>query len=100
MTLFPSPVLKYNAQWFESLSDPQAIGVLLHELLHLLLLHPLRMGGRDPLLWAACCDMAVNDVLAPEMLLPDALKGFFGGLLGAWFTLRGIQAETVLTNPV
>ncbi len=73
MSLFPSPVLIYNADWFGSLSDVQAVGALLHELLHLLLLHALRRGERDPLLWAVCCDMAVNDQLPPEMLPPDAV---------------------------
>jgi predicted metal-dependent peptidase len=73
MTLFPSPVLKYNEAWFEDLSDAQAVGALLHELLHLLLLHVLRRGERDPLLWAVCCDMAVNDQLPIEMLLPNAV---------------------------
>jgi predicted metal-dependent peptidase len=73
MTLFPDPVLKYNKEWYDSLTDAQAIGALLHELLHLLLLHALRRGDRDPLLWAICTDMAVNDHLPPEMLLPDAV---------------------------
>jgi predicted metal-dependent peptidase len=72
MSLFPSPVLKYNKEWYESLSDIQAIGALLHELLHLLLLHPLRRGERDPLLWAVCCDIAVNEHIPSEMLLPSA----------------------------
>lgn len=73
MSLLPSPELEYNKDWFETLSDAQAVGALLHELLHLLLLHALRRGERDPLLWAVCCDMAVNDQLPPEMLPPDAV---------------------------
>ncbi len=73
MSLIPSPVLTYNADWFGSLDDAQAVGALLHELLHLLLLHALRRGERDPLLWAVCCDMAVNDQLPPEMRPPDAV---------------------------
>ena len=73
MSLVSSPVLKYNAGWFEGLTDAQAVGALLHELLHLLLLHALRCGERDPLLWAVCCDMAVNDQLPPDMLPPEAV---------------------------
>ena len=73
MTLLPSPVLKYNNDWYETLPDAQAVGALLHELLHLLLLHALRRGERDPLLWAVCCDMAVNDQLPAEMLPPEAV---------------------------
>lgn len=72
MSLSPSPVLKYNPEWFESLSDAQAMGALLHELLHLLLLHALRRDERDPLLWAVCCDIAVNAHIPAEMLPPNA----------------------------
>ena len=72
MRLSPSPVLKYNQEWYESLRDAQALGALLHELLHLLLLHALRRGDRDPLLWTVCCDMAVNEHIPAEMLPPNA----------------------------
>jgi predicted metal-dependent peptidase len=73
MTLFPDPVLKYNKEWYDSLTDAQAIGALLHELLHLMLLHVLRRGERDPLIWALCTDMAVNDHLPPDMLPSNAV---------------------------
>ncbi len=73
MTLFPDPLLRYNKQWFESLTEAQAIGALLHELLHLVLLHALRRGDRDPLLWAVCADMAVNSHLPLDMLTPEAV---------------------------
>jgi predicted metal-dependent peptidase len=70
MSLLPTPSLKYNKKWYEELPDAQAVGALIHELLHLLLLHALRQGARDPLLWAVCCDMAVNDHI-PGGMLPD-----------------------------
>ena len=70
LTLLPAPMLKYNKNWYGELPDALAVGALMHELLHLLLLHALRRGGRDPLLWAVCCDMAVNDHV-PDGMLPD-----------------------------
>ena len=70
MFLLPTPSLKYNKKWYEELPDAHALGALMHELLHLLLLHALRRGNRDPLLWAVCCDMAVNDHI-PDEMLPD-----------------------------
>jgi predicted metal-dependent peptidase len=73
MSLLPSPSLKYNRKWYEELPDAQAVGALMHELLHLLLLHSLRQGGRDPLLWAVCCDMAVNDHIPGAMLTDSAV---------------------------
>ena len=72
MTLSPSPLLEYNGAWFEALPDAQALGALLHELTHLLLLHAVRRGGRDPMLWAVACDLAVNQHIPPDMLPPDA----------------------------
>jgi predicted metal-dependent peptidase len=73
LSLLPSPVLKYNQDWFVKLSDDQATGALMHELLHLLLLHSLRRGNRDLLLWAVCCDMAGNDHIPIEMLPESAV---------------------------
>ena len=71
LSLLPTPSLKYNREWYEELPDAHAVGALMHDLLHLLLLHALRQGDRDPLLWAVCCDMAVNDHIPAEML-PDS----------------------------
>ncbi len=73
MSLLPSPTLRYNREWFEELPDAKAAGALMHELLHLLLLHALRRGDRDPLLWAVCCDMAVNSHIPMEMLPESAV---------------------------
>ena len=73
ISLSSGPVLNYNRVWYEGLSEPHAIGALMHELLHMLLLHSLRQGARDPLLWAVCCDMAVNGHIRPEMLPESAV---------------------------
>lgn len=73
MSLTPYLVLNYNPAWDKELSEAQAIGALTHELLHLLLLHSLRRNGRDPLLWAVCCDMAVNGHIPAEMLPESAV---------------------------
>lgn len=60
--------LLYNRLWFESLSDAKAIGVIIHELLHIILLHPYRRDRREKLLWTIACDMAVNEHISPELL--------------------------------
>ena len=73
LSLLPTPSLKYDREWYEGLPDAHAVGALMHELLHLLLLHALRQGGRDPLLWAVCCDMAANDHIPEEMLTDSAV---------------------------
>lgn len=65
-----APKLLYNREWFEGLADEQALGAVMHELLHLVLLHPFRRGGRERLIWAVACDIAVNEHI-PSSMLPD-----------------------------
>jgi len=67
------PVLAYHRAWFEALPPARAVGAVLHELLHLILLHPLRRAERTPHLWALACDMAVNEHIPRSQLPPDAV---------------------------
>lgn len=60
--------LIYNKQWYESISDEKAIGVIIHELLHIIFLHPYRREAREKLLWTIACDMAVNEHISPDLL--------------------------------
>lgn len=73
MTSSPSLRLLYNREWYEGLKEPHAVGAVIHELLHMMLLHPFRKGNREHQLWVVACDMAVNEHIDPEMLLPDAV---------------------------
>jgi len=65
--------LQYNIEWFNSLSDTRKIGVVMHELLHLILLHPLRGEGKDEKIWTVACDMAVNEQLDAKYLNRDSV---------------------------
>jgi predicted metal-dependent peptidase len=56
-------VIGYNENFIESLDIPTAKFVIIHELLHILLKHGLRRGGRDPEEWNKCCDYAINIML-------------------------------------
>jgi len=68
--------LYYNAKWVENLTDEQAIGLILHEIMHLSFLHLSRRGNRCPLGWNIACDIAVNKiVLDNNFVLPE------GGIL-------------------
>ncbi len=73
--LLLGPVIRliYNPLWLESLCEDFAFGVILHELLHLILLHPLRRDQRKVDLWAVACDLAVNEHIEAKMLPPDYL---------------------------
>ena len=53
----------YSPVYFMTLKEGQRNYVLLHEVLHVLLLHWRRRGNRHPLLWNIACDFMVNGIL-------------------------------------
>lgn len=73
ITVYPVLVLTYNPQWFRDLSSDQKIGAVLHELMHIILLHPFRRGDRKPSLWAVAGDMAVNQYVDKKYLNDDSV---------------------------
>jgi predicted metal-dependent peptidase len=73
MASIPELVITYNPVWFDSLQDHFKIGVVLHELLHVILLHPHRRGNRQMLLWSVACDMAVGELMPSKYLATDAV---------------------------
>lgn len=73
MLTAPSLKLLYNKEWFEALKDQKAVGVVIHELLHLILLHQFRKGNRERHLWVIACDMAVNEHIDSRLLPEDSI---------------------------
>jgi predicted metal-dependent peptidase len=69
----PSLKLLYNREWYEKLNEKQAIGVILHEILHLVFMHPFRKGNRDRNLWIISCDMAVNEYIDSILLSKESI---------------------------
>lgn len=45
----------------------ETIGVVAHEVLHVVLMHHLRRGNRDPKKWNIACDYAVNWILREQL---------------------------------
>ena len=52
-----------NEEYLLSLSSSEQNGLLLHEVLHMALLHCTRVGGRDRLIWNIAADIVVNDLI-------------------------------------
>jgi predicted metal-dependent peptidase len=52
-----------NPEFLKSLPSKEQDGVLLHEILHAALLHPLRLGEREPQLWNIAADIVVNGMI-------------------------------------
>lgn len=62
----------WNPEWFDTLSPDECLGVLLHELWHVALLHGVRGKDKDHERWNAACDYRINNNLRQEgYALPD-----------------------------
>lgn len=56
-------VIKYNAEWFDTLTVDQIMFVLAHEVMHVVMLHPWRRDGRAPKRWNIAVDHVSNLIL-------------------------------------
>src|ERR1700756_5321989 len=55
--------LYFNPEFVETLSSPDLIGTLAHEVMHPALQHHIRRAGRSPKRWNMACDYAINPML-------------------------------------
>ena len=53
----------WSPDWVDTIDQEETVGVIAHEVLHIILKHPLRRGNRDPLLWNIATDFAINQIL-------------------------------------
>lgn len=66
----------WNRSFVESLDVMELAGVIMHEVLHVVWLHMLRRGNRDPKLWNFAGDYAINLViLDTKAKLPTKVGG-------------------------
>lgn len=80
--------LDYRPSYVMEQSEPELLGVVAHETLHIALLHHVRRGNRDPEEWNVCCDYSINSRLIAEgFTLPK------GGLIDPSFD--GMGAEEI-----
>ena len=50
----------YNPDFFETMSVPEIMFVIAHEVMHIALEHGLRVRSRNPMIWNMACDFAIN----------------------------------------
>ena len=67
--------LFYGEDFVKSINDEELLGVIVHEAMHVALLHMLRLGERDPTIANMAMDYAINPTIADKYTLPK------GGLL-------------------
>lgn len=69
----PEINLYINTEWSASLPDNEIFGVLAHEILHAMLRHHERGGGRNQENWGKAADMAINaSLVQSDIALPKA----------------------------
>jgi predicted metal-dependent peptidase len=55
--------LVYKKEFVDKITEPELIGVLVHEILHLSLLHLTRRQKREPTIWNVAADICVNQIV-------------------------------------
>lgn len=69
----PEIQLHINTEWVQGLPDDQVFGVLCHEILHALLRHHERSGGKNVETWGQAADMAINaSLVSSSIKIPPA----------------------------
>ena len=78
----------WSPDWVDTIDQEETVGVMAHEVLHIILKHPLRRGNRDPLLWNIATDFAINQILIDAgFKLPE------GALIDPQY--KGLTAEAI-----
>jgi predicted metal-dependent peptidase len=80
--------IRYSPQFFMGLSPDERMGLILHETLHVVFMHMLRLGGRDPGRWNAAADHVIN-----LYILERGFKLPAGGLHDSKY--KGMHTEQV-----
>ena len=63
--------LYYAVDFVQSLSDDELVGIIVHEAMHVALLHMLRLGNRDFDTANRAMDYAINPTIDQKYKLPD-----------------------------
>ena len=62
----------YNPEWTKSITHQERVGVIAHEILHVVYTHHLRRGKRDAYYWNVAGDYVINDILLEDgFILPE-----------------------------
>jgi predicted metal-dependent peptidase len=81
----------WNDSYVAPLSDLQLVGLLAHEIMHVVRRHMLRRGQRDPKKWNYACDGAIDhDLKDSGFDVPDSFAN-----QPSWNWAKGLTAESI-----
>ncbi len=70
-------VLTLNPEYLAEINDNAVLSLIEHELLHILLKHPLRAQNLDQQIFATACDLAINELVGYNSAQKVILSEFF-----------------------
>lgn len=78
--------IKFDTELFSKLTLFEAVFVLAHEVMHVALLHSLRRGGRNPMVWNIAADYAINGMLMGQRNMTMPKDGLYNPAYGRMST--------------
>lgn len=91
-----SSKMKYNPNFLDTLEYSELIFVILHELTHIALKHPVRVAGRDSLIYNIACDLYVNKLLEEEF--KSNIKAVYNSKFYIQMPKQRVYSEEIDTN--
>jgi predicted metal-dependent peptidase len=88
--------LYYARSFVDSIEDDDILFVLAHEVMHIALIHGMRLQGRNPALWNIAADYCINPILVDNGFTKPSDKA--GGLFDDKY--KGMSADQVYDDLV
>ena len=87
----------WDELFVDSHTVAEIVGVVAHEVLHVVFMHMLRRGNRDPLIWNIACDYAINHIVLDAGLTLPA-NGLFDDKYRNWL-VDAIYDDLIKNRP-
>jgi len=87
----------WNREFVDKYDQDMVMGVIAHEVLHVVFKHCLRIGDRDHKKWNICTDIAINDILRVTAFPFPLMACTTTASLSGFSTRTGRQSASIHT---
>lgn len=87
----------WNREFVDKYDQDMVMGVIAHEVLHVVFKHCLRIGDRDHKKWNVCTDIAINDILKGDGFSLPA-DGMYHDSKPEWVQYKDWAAERIYSH--